>query len=838
MSMQHDRYQRIAALFDAALDRPADERARFLASACGDDSTLLAEVRALLERDAADLHASVGVRFAPLDADAGADATALPTVPGFRVHRQIGLGGMGVVYEAEQERPRRRVALKLIRPDLSSANVVRRFEREAHILGRLQHPGIAHVHQVDTVEVTYDGGATIAHPYFAMEFVEGASIDTHVANQQMDVPERLDLFARVCDAIDYAHQQQVVHRDLKPGNILVTADGQPKVLDFGIARVIDRDLAPNTLQTRTGELVGTLAYMSPEQFAERSQEIDHRCDVYALGVLLFELLTGELPYPVREASAADVPRLICERDPARLDTRRFGLRNELQYIVDKALEKERDRRYATAGELAADIRRYIRHEPLAARPTSSVYRLRKFVQRNRGLVAGVITTFAALVLGLVGISILAFNLARERDLAEEARRDAVLESRKFAAISSFLTDDLLRAVDPDQAQGSDPTMREVLDRATAALGERFTGQPIVEGALRTAVANLYRRLSDFDQADEQLKRARALLADTDDPARVDALLHTARLELERSRFEQALTSAREALAALDLLDAPTPERRIECLKTLGTTLDSLGEFDQAESLLREAVSQSRELYGSETTAYAEALNLLGYTLVNQGRWEEGEAAYREALRIRRTVHGEKNLSIIANLHNLASLAKNRGDREESGRLTRQALMIAQDILASDHWVIDVLRLDLANALAAQEKLDEAAKLARESVASRRQIYGNEGAPLGYALRSLAEIELKRGELTAAEAAIREGVRIITATHPPDDGQVIVARGLLADVLLASNEPAEAEPHARACYELTRGPDATPALAEAATQRMSRIAAALGTGPDTERNADQ
>lgn len=830
MSTARERHERIEALFNAALDRPPSEREAYLADACGSDEALLVEVRALLASDAAEHRATFAVQMAPLDTGTPSGA-ALPTVPGYRVLRQVGLGGMGVVYEAEQERPQRRVALKLIRPDLSDASIVRRFEREAQILGRLQHPGIAHVYQVGTVEVTYAGGATVAHPYFAMELVQGANVDAYVMNERLSVAQRLELFARTCDALDYAHQQGVVHRDLKPGNILVTAAGQPKVLDFGVARVVAADVAPETLQTQTGELVGTLAYMSPEQLSGQRGQIDQRCDVYALGVVLFELLTGDLPYPVREVSMAEIPLIIRERDPARLTAYRADLHGELQIILDKALEKEPARRYPTAGELAADVRRYLRHEPLLARPVSSAYRLRKFVQRNTGLVAGLAATFAALVVGLVGMSVLAYNLAEQRDVAEQARASAVAESEKFAAISSFLTEDLLQAVDPDRAQGSDPTMRDVLDRAAATLGERFRGQPLVEGALRTAVANLYRRLSAFPVADKHLARARALLEGVDDPAAVEALLYTARLEMERSQPRAAVAAARAALAALDELENPTPTVRIECLKTLGTTLDALGEFDEAEQLLREAVARSRELYGPEDAAYAEALNLLGFTLVNRGQWGEGEAAYRAALDIRRSVLNEKSVSIVANLHNLASLAKNRGDRAEAGRLTREALEIAEEILEPTHWVIDVLRLDLAGDLAAQERLDEAATLAEACVASRRQTYGADGAPLGYALRTLADIELKRGNLAVAEGAIREGLEIIAANHDAVHGQVIVARGLLADVLIAQGNLAGAAPHARSCYELTRKPDATPALAEAAAARWARIEAAGGADAD-------
>ncbi|MCK6459438.1 MAG: serine/threonine protein kinase, partial [Planctomycetes bacterium] len=319
------------------------------------------------------------------EADAG-----LPHAFGeFRIVRRIASGGMGVVYEAEQAHPRRSVALKVLHPGAASEEGRRRFGREAEILARLQHPGIAQVHVFGTVPAA-DGDS----PFLAMELIHGVPLNAFARG--LDTRRRLELLAKVCDAVAHAHANGVIHRDLKPSNILVTAAGEPKVLDFGVARLIDADTA---LRTRTGQVIGTLAYMSPEQATGDLDRVDTRSDVYALGVLGYEVLCGRLPHEIGSGALADAIRRIAEEEPPEPSSLDRGLRGDVSLILRKALAKEPARRYDGAAALAEDIRRHLRDEPIVARAPTATYQIRKFVRRHRALVGGVAATIAALVVG-------------------------------------------------------------------------------------------------------------------------------------------------------------------------------------------------------------------------------------------------------------------------------------------------------------------------------------------------------------------------------------------------------------------------------------------------------
>jgi tetratricopeptide (TPR) repeat protein len=414
---------RVEVLFYQAADLPPHEQRDLLDAACHDDPGLRAAVEGLLARDARQRAEEGAATFleSPLERPSTPPLTAarpgLPARVGrYRVLRLLGEGGMGTVYEAEQDSPRRAVALKVIRPGLVAPPLLRRFAQEAQILGRLHHPGIAQI---------YDAGlAEDGQPFFALELVRGEPLDEHAHRQSLDAAGRLELLARVCDAVQHAHEQGVVHRDLKPGNVLVDEAGQPKVLDFGVARATDADLLTSTAHTRTGQLVGTPSYMSPEQVAADPAAVDRRSDVYTLGVILYELLTGRLPYPLQHLPLPEVAWVIREQEPVRLGALDRRLRGDVETIVAKALEKDRARRYQSAAELAADVRRHLSNEPIKARPPSALYQLRKFARRHKALVA---TTAVFLGLLLGGGAVTAWQEVRlahaERDQAlEQARR--------------------------------------------------------------------------------------------------------------------------------------------------------------------------------------------------------------------------------------------------------------------------------------------------------------------------------------------------------------------------------------------------------------------------------
>ncbi len=508
--MNPERHLRISELFEAARRLPAKDRAAFLEESCDGDAELRAEVESLLahhdagpDEDPVEVGAGLAV-IGALEghAEDAADRSGLhETVPErfgrYRLLRKIGEGAMGRVYEAEQDHPHRRVALKVIRPGAASSEAERRFRVEAEVLGWLQHPGIAQIFEAGTAET--DLGL---QPFFAMEFVEGEDLAEHARSGELGVRERLELVAAVCDAVEYAHQKGVIHRDLKPGNILVDASGQPKVLDFGVARAIDADLQTTTLQTSAGQLVGTLAYMSPEQAAGDPRELDTRSDVYALGVICFELCSGRLPHALAGLSVAQAVRVIQEEDTTRLSSIDLAFHGDVDTIVSTALEKDKNRRYPSAAAMAADIRRFLADEPIQARPTSTLYRLRKFARRNRALVGGIAATFVALVAGTV---LATWFAIREAEQNAEATRQTYRAGMMVAA-NAVETGRVDRAAvqleaSPESLRGWEwRHLKSRLDGSLVTLREdsQITGVGFSASGDRVVVASRTLRVRDVD----------------------------------------------------------------------------------------------------------------------------------------------------------------------------------------------------------------------------------------------------------------------------------------------------------------------------------------------------
>lgn len=705
--MQRDRWQTAKELFRLALDEPSADREAFVERQC-DEPSIRADVLELLR-----LHSdSSDFLISPIGAaeeatNSGPDLLIGRNLGGFVILRQVGMGGMGAVYEALQEQPRRRAAVKVLRPGIFAPRMQQRFEYESEILAKLHHPGIAQVFAAGVYKTGED-----ARPWFAMELIDGPNIQTYVKSTAPTLRGVLELLLSVCDAVQHAHQCGIVHRDLKPDNILVTTtEGGapwPKVLDFGVARSIETNVQA-TMHTVAGELVGTLTYMSPEQLSGDSERIDARCDVYSLGVITYEVLSGRAPYGDGRGSIAKVIRAIEHDEPARLGGSDPALRGDIEVIVAKALEKDAGRRYQSAAELAADLRRYLNDEPVLARPATAIYQFRKYARRNRALVGGVATTVLALAAGMI-------LYAREARFARQAAQEARYEADKATAINNFVTNDFLMKL--LAAANSPDTPRrlpvaELVDQAAEQVGVMFAGQPLAEAAVRNEIGTIHYNLGAVDQAAAQFERALQLWEAQLGPNHVDTLKAVNNLGQVRARQRRG------------------PE---------------------AEALYRRALVGRRMALGDDNSYTLVTMNNLAELFRGTGRLEEAEALLRQTLELQLRVHGEAHKNTITTLGNLGSLVAQRGRNDEALELHRRAHAASITTLGADHIMTAMTGMRLGAALQQVGRLAEAAPLLEAVANSAERALGAASSEAINARRGLAQVFKEQGK--SAEAAVQ------------------------------------------------------------------------------------
>jgi eukaryotic-like serine/threonine-protein kinase len=659
----------------------------------------------------------------------------------YRLLQPLGEGGMGTVWLAEQTRPiRRQVALKIIKAGMDTAQVVARFEAERQALALMEHPAIARV---------FDAGATPqGRPYFAMEYVHGESITAYCARQKVPLGDRLGLFLQVCDGVQHAHQRGVIHRDLKPSNILVAVQDDhpvPKIIDFGVAKAITRSLTDRTLQTELGSIIGTPEYMSPEQAEMSGLDVDTRTDVYALGAILYELLTGT---PVFEAlalhgkSLEEIRRTIREVDPPRPSTRATtrvrtsrehggvlpaasALKGDLDWIVMKALEKDRTRRYGSASDIAADVRRHLNDQPVLAGPPSTTYRLRKFARRHRlGVTTG--AALAVLLVAFVGsLAVQARRIAQERD---RANREAAMASQ----VSDFLVG-LFRVSDPSEARGNSLTARELLDKGAVQIDQSLRAQPDVQARLQLTIGTVYTSLGLYASAEPMLRRA-----------------------IETLRRTGGGESAPTLAAEHDLADLYWYQER----------------YSDAEALYEHVVAGRIRILGLEHRDSLKAKFDLASVYLQQKRWDAFDPLASDTLRAQQRVLGETDPDTISSMNNLASSYYSRRRYGDALPIALRVLSLRTTVLGPEHPLTYTATHNVATNYDWLERPAEAEAMYLKALAGRKRVLGVQHPLAAQTVNELARMHIRHGRYREAEALLLGFIRELPSESSPN-GRALV-----------------------------------------------------------------
>lgn len=811
----NDAPDREVAVFTEALQLPASERAAFLERACGGDSELRRKVEALLKG-----HDRVGDFLEHSPHETSTHATTGASVgekPGDRVGRykllqQIGEGGCGIVFMAEQEEPvHRRVALKIIKPGMDTKSVIARFEAERQALALMDHPNIAKI---------FDAGATESgRPYFVMELVRGIKITDYCDQHSLSTRERLKLFIQVCQAIQHAHQKGIIHRDIKPSNILVTSTLEgatlPVVIDFGIAKATtNQRLTDKTLFTAFEMLIGTPAYMSPEQAELTSADVDTRTDIYSLGVLLYELLTGTTPFDtgaLLKAGLDKIRQVIREQEPARPSTRLSKMtgadlttvaqhrkseaptlihtvRGDLDWIAMKALEKDRTRRYETAHGMALDIQRYLSNEPVLARPPSKLYRLQKTFLRNKFLFCGIGTIALLLVVSLIVVWV---SLTKER----QARRDAEAASVKSQQVTKFLKD-MLSGIGPSVARGRDTKIvREILDATTTNLARELGDQPAVEADLRSFLGNLYSQIGNYAQAEDMARSELAIRRELYKPGSsevADALSDLGMALMSQHKYAEAETVISEALAIRQQVYGRDSTNTASSLNDLSGAYREEGKLPEAEALAREALAIWRKYSSNQIDDLPGPLRSLCMVLGAEGKWGEAETMAREVLEMRRKEFGPDHPAVAWALDDVAWAANGRRDFAEAKRLEEESLAIRQKFLADEHPDVGKTLTSLGKVMGEQGKLPEAHAVLKGVLSMQRKLLAPDDPAILDTVSALADLLNNEGKSPEAEFVWREALDIQRKRGEKETSHTLYAQRGLALALEAQGKWAEAE----------------------------------------------
>ena len=763
-------WNKLKEAFTGALERSADERSAYLDAVCGQDNSLRAELESLLSAYENSSGLSKPSWLDPLQEN----PLELKAIGPYQLIRKLGEGGMGQVWLARQTAPvERQVALKLIRAGMYDDAVLRRFQAERQSLAIMDHPAIAKVFEA--------GATTDGQPFFVMEYVPGLPITDYCDQKRLRIRERLELFIEACEGVQHAHQKAVIHRDLKPANILVVeVDGKPKprLIDFGLAKATTL-LQGKTIFTHTGAFVGTPGYMSPEQADPMNLDVDTRTDVYSLGMVLCELLTGSLPFDTNKKRPVDeMLRQLREDDPPRPSTKISTdpataaadrgtepkqlvseLQDDLDWITMKAVERERGRRYGTPFELAADVQRYLSSEPVEARPASARYRIQKYLRRHR---------IGAAVAGLILALLVSFGVVLAMQLRRIAR-----ERDRATRITDFMTS-MFKVSDPGEARGNSITAREILDKASNEIGTGLAKDLELQAQLMYVMGNVYESLGLHARAQPLLERAvniqRAVLGPKH-PETLKTTSNLAWIHMRQGRYTQAEKLLRETLDIQRRVLGPDHPDTLQTLGYLAATLNHEGRNAEAEGLYLKGLDVQRRVYGPEDPETLRLMNGLATTLMAEGRYPESEKLLRETLDIQRRVLGPDHPVTLTTFHNLAWTLMAEARYPESEKFERELLEVRRRVLGPEHPdTLSTIYL-LSFTLSQEGRYAEAERLYREILDVERRVLGPEHPETLGVVDSLAGVLGKEGRYTEAEKLLHGALDVQRRVLGPDNPDV-------------------------------------------------------------------